>query len=532
MMRELRGLGRTADLGRMSPSRPQTPPSAAPVAAEIKTEPPKRGARVDSIAVLPLTNVNQDEELDYLSDGLTDSLINSLSLVPRLRVIARSTVFRYKGQPIDPIAVGQELGVQAVLTGRLSRRGDHLVVGAELVNVSEGTQLWGSQITRPASDVFTLQDDISREISEALEEVPTPRDPWSLMQHLPGVSSGRPNVGGSESTNQAQFAARGDNGANTMWNLDGVTITDMAAVGTSTTYYDFNVFEEVQFTTGGMDPRQQTGGLGINMVSKRGTSELRASSRVYFTNDDLQGENISSEQKTAGLSGNRIEQLAEYGGDVGGPLRADRLWFWGGMSRNDVRQQAINGYPDRGVINTAAARGDAQAGAATRFSFLYHRAEKLKWGRFAGADRPPETTQDQDGATHISKAEVSHVFGPALFLSGKFAYVDLGFGLTPQAGLDGQAWRDFAAQVWHGSQTYSRSDRAQYQTQLDGNWVRGAHNVKFGFQHRRTSVGRDRRVDRKRNLHHRQRRGRRPPAGRRVCQHHAPDGASRQKRAP
>ena len=89
MMRELRELARTADLGLMPPSQPQTPPSAAAVAAEIKTEPSKRGARVDSIAVLPLTNVNQDDELDYLSDGLTDSLINSLSLVPRLRVIAR-----------------------------------------------------------------------------------------------------------------------------------------------------------------------------------------------------------------------------------------------------------------------------------------------------------------------------------------------------------------------------------------------------------------------------------------------------------
>ena len=321
-----------------------------------------------------------------------------------------------------------------------------------------------------------------------LNEVPTPRDPWALMQHLPGVAIGRPNVGGSESTNQAQHAARGDNGANTMWNLDGVTITDMTAPGSSTTFYDFNVFEEVQFTTGGMDPRQQTGGLGINMVSKRGTSALRGAGRVYFTNDDLQGENISGAQKAAGLSGNRIQQLADYGGDAGGPLRADQLWFWAGVSRNDVRQLAINGYPDEGVINTVAARGDAQAGAATRFSFLYHRAEKLKWGRFAGADRPPETTLDQDGATHISKAEVSHVFGPALFLSGKFAYVDLAFGLTPQSGLDGQAWRDFAAQVWHGSQSFSRSDRSQSQTQIDGNWVRGSHDVKFGFQHRRTSA--------------------------------------------
>lgn len=320
-----------------------------------------------------------------------------------------------------------------------------------------------------------------------LEEVPTARDPWALMPHLPGVSTGRPNVGGSESTNQAQYAARGDSGLNTMWNLDGVTITDMAAVGASTTYFDFNAFEEVQYTTGGMDPRQQTGGLGINMVSKRGTSALRASSRVYFTNDDLQGENVTSAQKSAGLTGNRITQLAEYGGDVGGPLRTDRIWFWAGASRNDVRQLSINGIPDVGAVNTAAARGDAQTGTATRFSFLYHYAEKLKTGRFAGRDRPPETTLNQDGGTTIAKAEVSHAFAPALFLSGKFAYVDVGVGLTPQGGINTQTYRDFATQVWHGSHQHSRSARAQYQTQFDGNWLRGTHDLKFGFQHRRTT---------------------------------------------
>lgn len=320
-----------------------------------------------------------------------------------------------------------------------------------------------------------------------LNEVPTARDPWALMQHLPGVTVGRPNVGGSESTNQAQHAARGDSGVNAMWNLDGVTITDMAAPGTSTTYFDFSVFEEVQFTTGGMDPRQQTGGMGINMVSKRGSNALRASGRLYFTNDDLQGENISGAQKAAGLTGNRITQLAEYGGDVGGPLRTERLWFWAGVSRNDVRQLAINGYPDIGAVNTTAARGDAQAGPVTRFSFLYHFGGKVKTGRFAGRDRPPETTLNQDGGTHIAKAEVSHVFAPSLFLSAKFAYVDTGFGLTPQSGIAAQAYRDFAAQVWHGSFTSTRIDRAQFQTQFDGNWLRGAHDVKFGFQHRRTS---------------------------------------------
>ena len=171
---------------------------------------------------------------------------------------------------------------------------------------------------------------------------------------------------------------------------------------------------------------------------------------------------------------------------MGGPLRTDRIWFWTGASRNDARQLSINGMPDDGAVNIASARGDAQAGTATRFSFLYHYSEKLRTGRFAGRDRAPEATLNQDGATQIAKAEVSQVFGQALFLSGKFAYIDAEFGLTPQGGMNAQVYRDFAAQVWHGSFEGSRQNRAQYQTQIDGNWQGGAHDVKFGFQHRRT----------------------------------------------
>jgi eukaryotic-like serine/threonine-protein kinase len=165
MMAELRTLGRQAEAAlklSVGPPAPVAEVPRRPVASK------RHDSSVGSVAVLPLTNVNQEEDLEYLSDGLTDSLINNLSLVPRLRVLARSTVFRYKTERIDPIAVGHTLGVEAVLTGRVSRRADRLIVGAELVNVSEGTQIWGAQITRPQSDVFSLQDDISREIADAL----------------------------------------------------------------------------------------------------------------------------------------------------------------------------------------------------------------------------------------------------------------------------------------------------------------------------------------------------------------------------
>ncbi len=123
---------------------------------------------IDSVAVLPFVNVGGDANTEYLSDGLTESLINSLSELPNLKVIARSSVFRYKGKEVDPQTVGRELGVHAVLTGRVVRVNDDLVIETELVDVDTQTRLWGERYSRKLSDIIALQDDISREISEKL----------------------------------------------------------------------------------------------------------------------------------------------------------------------------------------------------------------------------------------------------------------------------------------------------------------------------------------------------------------------------
>jgi serine/threonine protein kinase/Tfp pilus assembly protein PilF len=123
---------------------------------------------IDSIAVLPFTDSSADPNLEYLSDGITESLIDNLSQLTQLRVAARSAVFRYKGKEEDPQKVGHELGVRAVLSGRLLRRDNMLVVRAELVDVSTGSQLWGGQYNRQMADVFVLQEDLAGEISERL----------------------------------------------------------------------------------------------------------------------------------------------------------------------------------------------------------------------------------------------------------------------------------------------------------------------------------------------------------------------------
>jgi serine/threonine-protein kinase len=145
---------------------------------------PKRRPRrsVDSIAVLPLENLSRDETLDYLTDGLTESLINSLSQLPRIRVMARSTVFRYKSRELDPQQIGEDLGVRAVLTGRVLQRDDSLMIGAELVDVADGSQLWGAQFSRRLSDIFSIQEEIAREITDHLRLRLTPAERQRLVR--------------------------------------------------------------------------------------------------------------------------------------------------------------------------------------------------------------------------------------------------------------------------------------------------------------------------------------------------------------
>ena len=131
-------------------------------------KPKRKSKAIDSIAVLPFVNATNDANADYLSDGVTEGIINKLSQLPKLKVMARSTAFRYKGRDVDAQTVGRELRVRAVLSGRLQHVGDHLIVSVELVDSLDGSQLWGETYNRAMSDLFKLQDEISAEIADAL----------------------------------------------------------------------------------------------------------------------------------------------------------------------------------------------------------------------------------------------------------------------------------------------------------------------------------------------------------------------------
>jgi len=124
--------------------------------------------KIDSVAVLPFVNATADANEEYLSDGLTESLIGTLSQVPDLKVMARSTVFRFKGKDEDPQKIGQQLQVSAVLIGRITQHGDEVGVQADLVSTTDGSELWGSHYERKAADITQLQGDIARDVTKRL----------------------------------------------------------------------------------------------------------------------------------------------------------------------------------------------------------------------------------------------------------------------------------------------------------------------------------------------------------------------------
>jgi eukaryotic-like serine/threonine-protein kinase len=153
--------------------------------SQAVTLPEKNGSPEEEaavVAVLPFENASGDPESEYLGDGITESLINSLSQLGRLKVLARSTVFHYKGRKDDPLALGRELNVRAVLTGRVFQRGDTLVIAAELMDVKKGWQLWGERYKRKVDDIFDVQEEIAKVIFEKLRVKLRPSEEMKLAR--------------------------------------------------------------------------------------------------------------------------------------------------------------------------------------------------------------------------------------------------------------------------------------------------------------------------------------------------------------
>jgi len=396
---------------------------------------------------------------------------------------------------------------------RLSQNADVTMTlipsAAESITVSAEAPLLDVRKTGTGADMSRVE----------LDKVPSARDPWVILQQTPGVNMDRNNVGGNESGQQSVYVSKGTTGTQSTWNVDGVNITDFAATGSSPAYYDFDSFEEMQITTGGTDPRIQTPGVQLNMVTKRGTNEFKGSARLFNTSHSYQSNPKIPVQAASYLARvNEINNIGDEGVEIGGPIWRDKVWFWGafGEQKIDILTAALvagERFRDKTTLKNENLKLNAQPSASNSLTVVDQYGAKIKLGRNVSTARFPETGWNQNnnyggGAGSLTsptlwKIEDTQLLGPNLYLTGLYSKVQGGFQLiadngkgctTFACGIDSlPAFRDFAGDgAWHRSYLSVFSDRPQKQTRLDGSWFATtgtlAHELKFGYGYRDASV--------------------------------------------
>jgi hypothetical protein len=274
----------------------------------------------------------------------------------------------------------------------------------------------------------------------------------------------RENIGGVESGQQSSYVGRGAPGySNNVWAMDGIVITDPAAIGASPSYYDFDAFEEMQITVGGADVTVQTGGIALNMVTRRGGNRITLGGRFYMVDSKFQAKNEKfveekklEEEFFNGI--NLINNNKDYGFNLGGPLLKDKAWLWGSYGVQDIKTTTVFGTRDDTLLQNYAFKLNVQIIPENRFEAFLHSGAKNKWGRSTSTTNPEG--QFQGGRYHfgspILKFQDEHMFGDNLFASFKYAFSDAGFNLTPMTDLDfvkPVIW-DVTDQRYYGSQTW------------------------------------------------------------------------------
>ena len=399
----------------------------------------------------------------------------------RYTVRAELPGFSTLDRPVD-VSVGANSEINFSLSPAVS----------EAITVSAETPLIDVRNTGTGSDV-NLQE---------LQEVPSARDPWVLLQTVPGVLVATTNVGGNQSGQQSYFIGKGIERHQTEWNLDGVNVTEMQATGTTDFYYDFDSFNEVQMTTGGSDPRLRTPGVQINMVAKRGTNDFTGSGRYFWTDQQFQDDaTVPTEAQDYLSVGNSIDYIYDYGVEAGGPVWKDRAWIWGAYSKNDINNFIAGPtIPQLTHLQNWNAKLNLQLTPSNAGSFYYMYSNKTVHGRGLSITRPIETATDQDGPGHLLKFEDTMNFGPNFYVTGLFGNVQNGYTTTPIGGLDQSAWwassgYERATGVpagWHRTYEYYHQDVPQKDYRLDGSNFASTgkidHELKWGFEYRDTPV--------------------------------------------
>jgi len=468
--------------------------------------------------------------------GVTVTIASPTLLQPQVAITSETGSYQFTRIPIGTYSVRFELpGFKT----RVSE-GIQITIGftaeinatMEISAVEETITVRGES---PVVDTKTTTKTTSF-TQEALQSIPSARDPWVMLERTPGITMDRVNVGGSQSGQQSSYISRGSSTGNNKWAIDGVDVTDMSATGASPIYYDFDMLEEMQVTTGGADASQQTGGVGINFVTRSGTDVFRGSGRFYITSDKFESVNVSDEVRTAGAgSGAPIQNIKDYGFEVGGPIMKGKLWYWGSYGKQDIKAGIVGfylpteecqamkaaladdplAYPVKDVWKCLGTDGTKlnnynwkiqyQIAQNNKFSFQNTWAAKEKNARNASDTRPIETTWRQGavpstygtygwdvGPSPLWKAGDQHIINDRWLIDAQWAHLGNNFILDfhePSLN-DVQATYEITTGLWGRSYArYGPYIRPTHSIDINTDYflpgaLGGDHAFKAGYRYR------------------------------------------------
>ncbi len=309
--------------------------------------------------------------------------------------------------------------------------------------------------------------------TDEIDLIPQARDPWAVLDSVPGLQTDRINIGGNESGQQAQWVGKGDDGDNAAWVIDGVEFTDFAAEGGSQSYLDFSSFQQIGFETGGGSVETSASGTVLSFVTKQGSNRHTGSMRLLYADEKFSSSNVPE-----GDPQNSVFETFEKGFEIGGPIIKDRLWYWGSFNQNNVKNITRSGQRDDTDLENVSFKLHGDITSTTRATFFYTEGDKLKFGRGAGPTRAPATTWDQTGPTPIYKFEVSQLIGQHTELQFIYGKVDGGFLLQPQGDFNQvQAVYNEVAGRWENTIRNSDNSRPRRNYYIKGSTFLSSGNI-------------------------------------------------------
>ncbi len=330
---------------------------------------------------------------------------------------------------------------------------------------------------------------------DMIMDLPTARNPWVLMSLIPGVLIDREDIGGNEAGQQSSYFGHGSKEDDNTWSLDGANITDNSAIGAAPAYINVSSYEELQINYGANDIMSQTGGVQINLITKRGSNKYSGTFYLDVERNAWQADNVPQELVDIGYTAAGINRLYLYGANFGGPIVKDKFWFYGSWGVQDIDSLTLANTSDTTWLASGYLRLDYHITPSTRFNGFIQYDNKQKWGRYwyDATQQAADTVWNQDGPGYFYKGELEHMFGD-VYLNAKAIYSDGGFYLHPltEHTEDGSGNYLINQEVpefyMYGNTDDYGTDRNQWNLSLSGSYfvegvLGGDHEFKFGVDY-------------------------------------------------